>query len=113
MLVRLPVSMLNHQVILLGIGPIFIDPLVVVSPSSIQVHTKTFRHTLKPSGTHLNIKAWVPTAIINSSGSSSQVREGPRNMNSMWSPLAAIFFMTYFNRTGGLWSPQPPGSTIE
>ena len=27
--------------------------------------------------------------------------EGPRNMKSMWPPLAAIFLMTYFYRAGG------------
>ena len=30
-------------------------------------------------------------------------------MKSMWSPLAAIFFMTYFHRaTGGPWPPRAP-----
>ena len=32
-----------------------------------------------------------------------------RNMKSMWSPLGAIFFMTYFYRVGwGAWPPHPP-----
>ena len=37
---------------------------------------------------------------------------GARNMKSMWPPLAAIFFMTYFYRAwGGAWPPRhPPGS---
>ena len=29
-------------------------------------------------------------------------------MKSMWPPLAAIFFMTYFYRAGGPWPPRPP-----
>ena len=35
---------------------------------------------------------------------------GPRNMKSMWPPLAAIFFMTCFYRArgGGAWPPRPP-----
>ena len=42
-------------------------------------------------------------------GSSGRV--GPRNMKSMWLPLAAIFFMTYLYRAGGAWPPRhPPGS---
>ena len=37
---------------------------------------------------------------------------GPRNMKSMWLPLAAIFFMTYLHRAGGGHDPlgTPPGS---
>ena len=36
---------------------------------------------------------------------------GARNTKSMWSPLAAIFFMTYFYRAGGGMAPSsPPGS---
>ena len=36
---------------------------------------------------------------------------GPRNMKSMWPPLAAIFFMTYFYRAwgeGGMAPSAPP-----
>ena len=33
---------------------------------------------------------------------------GPRNMNSMWPPLAAISFMTYLYRAGGPWPPRHP-----
>ena len=29
-------------------------------------------------------------------------------MKSMWPPLEAIFFMTYFHRVGGAWPPCPP-----
>ena len=36
---------------------------------------------------------------------------GPRNMKSMQSPLAAIFFMTYFYRARRALVPLPPGST--
>ena len=44
-----------------------------------------------------------------SSGSSDRVREGARNMKSMWPPLATIFFMTYFYRAGGRsMAPLPP-----
>ena len=47
-----------------------------------------------------------------SSGSRGQVKGGPRNMKSMQPPSAAIFFMTYFYRTGAPWPPRapPPGS---
>ena len=41
-----------------------------------------------------------------SSGSSDRVEWGPRNMKSIWLPLAAIFFMTYFYRTGGGMPPR-------
>ena len=37
-------------------------------------------------------------------------RGGVRNMKSMWLPLVAIFFMTYFYRARGPWPPWPPGS---
>ena len=49
--------------------------------------------------------------LVNSIGSSGRVG-GPRNMKSMWLPLAAIFFMTYLYRAGGPWPPRhpPPGS---
>ena len=43
-----------------------------------------------------------------SSGSSSRVRGGPRNMKSMQLPSAAIFFMTYFHRARGTMAPSPP-----
>ena len=33
--------------------------------------------------------------------------KGVRNMKSMWLPLAAIFFMTYFHRAGGRGSHGP------
>ena len=51
----------------------------------------------------------------NSSGSSGRVRGGRKNMKSMRPPLVAIFFMTYFYRTGGggAWPPRPPGSATE
>ena len=47
-----------------------------------------------------------------SSGSSGRIRGGPRNTKSMWSPLVAIFFMTYFHRAGGGGHGPlgPPGS---
>ena len=41
-------------------------------------------------------------------GSSDRVGKGPRNMKSMWSPLAAIFFMTYLYRVGGAMAPSAP-----
>ena len=52
---------------------------------------------------------------IFSSGSSGRVREGPRNMKSMWLPLAAIFFMTYFHRTrgGAMATSAPPRSATD
>ena len=34
------------------------------------------------------------------------VRGGERNIKSMWSPLVAIFFMTYFYRAGGGMAPS-------
>ena len=40
----------------------------------------------------------LPLLSIASSGG---VGGGPRNMKSMWPPLAAIFFMTYLYRAGG------------
>ena len=45
-------------------------------------------------------------------GSSGRVGRGPRNMKSMWPPLAAIFFMTHFYRAGGggMAPSAPPGS---
>ena len=50
-----------------------------------------------------------PLLVDFSSGSSGRVRGGLRNMKSMWPPLAAIFFMTYFHRArGGPWPPRPP-----
>ena len=44
-----------------------------------------------------------------SSGSSGGVSGGPRNMNCMRAPSAAIFFMTYFYRAGG-GGPMSPSS---
>ena len=44
-------------------------------------------------------------ALFNSIGSSSWVG-GPRNMKSMWLPLAAIFFMTCLYRAGGAMAPS-------
>ena len=35
-------------------------------------------------------------------------RGGPRNMKSMWPPLAAIFLMTYFYRAWGAMPPSAP-----
>ena len=47
--------------------------------------------------------------FLSSIGSSGRVGGGPRNMKSMWPPLAAIFFMTCFYRArGGPWPPRPP-----
>ena len=46
-----------------------------------------------------------------SSRSSGRIEGGgPRNMKSIFPPLAAIFLMTYFYRTGGggAWPPRPP-----
>ena len=43
-----------------------------------------------------------------SSGSSGRVRGGQENMKSMWPPLVAIFFMTYFHRAGG-----PPSAPLD
>ena len=37
---------------------------------------------------------------------------GPRNMKSMWPPLAAIFFMPYFYRARGNMAPSRCGSRI-
>ena len=45
--------------------------------------------------------------FVVSSGSSSQVGEGPRNLKSIRPLLVAIFFMTYFYRAGEAWSPWP------
>ena len=49
-------------------------------------------------------------ATVLSSGSSSRVRGRgePRDMKSMWPPLVAIFFMTYFYRAGGGMAPSAP-----
>ena len=41
-------------------------------------------------------------------GSSGRVEGGARNMKSMWSPLAAIFFMTCLYRAGGAWPLGTP-----
>ena len=46
--------------------------------------------------------------LLLSSGSSRRVRGGARNMKSMWPPLTAIFFMTYFHRARGPWPPRRP-----
>ena len=44
------------------------------------------------------------------------VRGGEKNMKSMWSPLVAIFFMTYFYRAGGgghgPLGPPPGSATV-
>ena len=42
--------------------------------------------------------------------------EGAKNMKSMWPPLVAIFFMTYFYRAGGGGGHGPlglPGSATD
>ena len=49
-------------------------------------------------------------SIVPISGSSGRVR-GPRNMKSVWPPLVAIFFMTYFYRAGGHAPLSPPSTT--
>ena len=36
---------------------------------------------------------------------------GPRNMKSMWQPLAVIFHDLFLQGQGGPWPPRPPGST--
>ena len=50
--------------------------------------------------------------VSNNIGSSGWVEGGgARNMKSMWPPLVAVFFMTYFYRAwggGGAWPPRPP-----
>ena len=53
---------------------------------------------------------YIRTHVQTSIGSSGWVGGGgPRNMKSMWPPLAAIFFMTYFYRAwGGAWPPRHP-----
>ena len=51
-------------------------------------------------------QSWISRSV--SSGSSSRVRGGGRNMKSMWLPLAVIFFMTYFHRARGGHGPLAP-----
>ena len=46
-------------------------------------------------------------------GSSGRVGGGPRNMKSMWPPLAAIFFMTSFYRTRGGHGPLAPPPPLD
>ena len=76
--------------------------LLILLPDWIRLILEMFRKPL-----HYIIN------FIFSSGSSSLVGGGgligAKNMKSMWPPLVAIFFMTYFYRAGGAW-PSPPGS---
>ena len=99
---------LNTYVHVKQLGQCVVFPQFTQRSKAHHVTVLKKKGTKEPSFRRCSILDYTILHYPNSSGSSGQVRGGPRNMKSMWPPSVAIFFMTYFYRAGGAWPHRPP-----
>ena len=85
-------------VLALELATIFLSVPTTCDHSTFKLHLAYMHTYIKPCNIMFECHD-------HSSRCSGQVREGLRNMKSMWLPSVAIFFMTYFHRAGGARGP--------